>query len=321
MNLAAQRPLVAITGASGFVGRRLAPVLAAAGWQVRMLLRRDPVVSEWRDFSPQIVAGDLRDAVALEQLVDGAAAVIHVAGLIKAARRHEFYAVNHDCAAMLAKVTARVAPAAHFVHLSTIGAREPKLSDYTGSKRAGEDAVREILGSRVTVVRPPAVYGPGDRESLVFFQMASKRFIPLAGLPQARAAMIHVDDLARVLAAIAGDAPRNAVLTASDANLAGYSWEEVFRAAANAVGNTEPKFFHAPAVMLRAIAWAGDLARLAGVASMLSSQKLRELRHVDWSVKPEEWARPPGWAPRYTLQDGFNEAAAWYRKAGWLPLS
>ncbi|HTQ37161.1 MAG TPA: NAD-dependent epimerase/dehydratase family protein [Steroidobacteraceae bacterium] len=312
------RPVVALTGATGFIGRGLAPLLAAAGWRVRLLLRRDPVLPEWRGLDPQIVAGDLGDAVALRQLVTGAAAVVHVAGLIKAARRRQYDAVNHAGSAALAAAVHDVAPAAHFLHVSTIAAREPRLSDYAASKRAGEDAVLRRLGERVTVLRPPAVYGPGDRETLVFFQLAGKGYVPLAGSPQARAAMIHVDDLTALLVALLREAPRGAVLTAADARPAGYSWHEVLRTAALAVGNPRARLFHAPAALLHGVALAGDLARACGTANMLNHQKLRELRHGDWSVSAAEWARPPGWQPRYRLDEGFSQTVAWYRRAGWL---
>jgi 2-alkyl-3-oxoalkanoate reductase len=314
----ATRPLLALTGASGFIGRRLVPLLVADGWRVRLLLRRDPVVPEWRDAGLQIVAGGLGDAVALRQLVEGVDAVVHVAGLIKAARRRQFYAVNHAGSVALADAVLAAAPAAKFLQVSTIAAREPALSDYAGSKRAGEDAVLERLGARATVLRPPAVYGPGDRESLLFFQMGSRHFIPLAGRPEARAAMIHVDDLTALLVAQLREPPRGAVLTAADGRPGGYSWREVFRTAALAVGNPRAKLFQAPAALLHSIAFAGDIARAFGSASMLSHQKLRELRHLDWSVPEAEWARPPGWQPRYPLSDGFGQAVAWYRRAGWL---
>jgi nucleoside-diphosphate-sugar epimerase len=313
-----ERPLVALTGATGFIGQRLVPLLAAQGWQVRLLLRRDPARSQWRGVQPQVVAGDLGDAVALRQLVAGADAVVHVAGLIKAARRRQFHAINHQGSIAVADAVLASAPAARFLHVSTIAAREPSLSDYAGSKRAGEDAVLERLGQRVTVLRPPAVYGPGDRESLVFFQLASKRFVPLAGRPAARAAMIHVDDLTTLLVALLHESPRGAVLSAADARPAGYSWREVFRAAAQAVGNPEARLFHAPAALLHAIAVAGDLGRAAGTPNMLTHQKLRELRHLDWSVSAAELARPAGWEPRFQLQEGFAQAVAWYRRAGWL---
>jgi nucleoside-diphosphate-sugar epimerase len=312
------QPLVALTGATGFVGQRLVPLLAAQGWQVRMLLRRDPVRAEWRGVQPQIVAGALSDSAALRALVDGADAVVHAAGLIKATRRRHYYAVNHAGSAALADAVHEVAPAAHFLHVSTIAAREPQLSHYAGSKRAGEDAVLGKLGSRVTVVRPPAVYGPGDRESLLFFQLARKHFVPLGGVPAARAAMIHVDDLAALIIALLRETPRGAVLTAADARPQGYSWREVFRAAACAVGNPGARLFHAPAALLQVAALVGDVARLAGSPNMLNHQKLRELRHPDWSVSPDELARPAGWEPRYGLVEGFGHAVAWYRRAGWL---
>lgn len=315
----ASAPLVAVTGATGFIGRRLAPALALAGWRVRLLLRRDPVVPEWRMFRPQVVAGDLGDSVALERLVEEAHVVIHLAGLIKAARRSQFFAVNRDGAAALAAITAQVAPTAHFLLVSSLAAREPRLSDYAASKRAGEDAVREIAGTRATVLRPPPVYGPGDRETLVLFQLAQWTWVPLPGPTDARFAMIHVDDLVNLIVALAGNAPHAAVLTAADARPTGYRWDEIFAAAARAVGNARPRLFHAPGALLRTVAVAGDIGRGFGAASMLNSQKLRELRHLDWSVTDDERAQVPGWTPRFSLDAGFADAVAWYRAAGLLP--
>jgi 2-alkyl-3-oxoalkanoate reductase len=313
------RPVVAVTGATGFIGRRLVVALHAAGWQPRLLLRRDPAVSEWRELVPQVVVGDLNDHTALARLVAGAERVVHVAGLIKAARQAQFFDVNHTGAVNLARAVAAHAPQATLLQISTLAAREPQLSDYAASKRAGEDAVRAILSERVTVLRPPAVYGPGDRETLVFFQLAGQGFVPLAGSAQARAAMIHVEDLISLMVALLRQPCTGAVLAAADANATGYTWRQVFETAASAVGNKRARFFHAPLALLRTVAWAGDIARLAGSANMLNSQKLRELRHVDWALAAHEVARPPDWVPRYDLPSGFADAVAWYRKAGWLP--
>lgn len=309
---------VAVTGATGFVGRHLVAALARAGWQVRVLMRRDPVVAEWRGIAPQVIAGDLRDVAALEALVEGVDSVVHVAGLIKAARRRAFFDVNVSGSVALAEAITRRAPAARLLHVSTIAAREPQLSDYAASKRAGEDAVRRILGERATVIRPPAVYGPGDPESLVFFKLARGRRVPLAGPPAARAALIHVADLVSLMAAML-ESPDGGVWSAADARPDGYTWREVLAEAARAVGNPEAAFFQAPSALLRGVALAGDVGRLFGSASMLNSLKLRELRHPDWSVPASQWARPAGWSPRFDLSGGFADAVAWYRGAGWLP--
>lgn len=312
-------PLAAVTGAGGFIGQHLVMALANAGWRTRLLMRREPDQQPWRALHPQVVAGSLGDEAALARLVDGADAVIHVAGLIKAARRQDFFDINRDAAATLARTAKRLAPHAHFVHLSSLAAREPSLSDYAASKCAGEAAVLDVLGPRATVIRPPAVYGPGDRETLRFFQLARKRWVPLLGTRDAVVAMIHVQDLTRLILALTAAQPQGKVLTAADGRPAGYRWHELLGAAARAVGNPAPRFVTAPQSVLGGAALLGDLARACGSASMLSSQKLRELRHLDWGVAPAELARPAGWAAQFDLDRGFADAVAWYRKAGWLP--
>jgi uncharacterized protein YbjT (DUF2867 family) len=80
-------------------------------------MRRDPVVPEWRGVEPQIVAGDLSDSRALAQLVDGVQHVVHVAGLIKAARRRDFFTVNADGAEALARAMTQRAPEARLLHI------------------------------------------------------------------------------------------------------------------------------------------------------------------------------------------------------------
>ena len=316
-------PLAAVTGATGFIGRHLVVALHRAGFRVRLLLRREPDVAEWRELPPpEVVAGALADAAALERLVEGSDVVVHVAGLIKAARRRDFMAINRDGAAAMAEATARVAPAARFVLVSSLAAREPQLSDYAASKRAGEDAVLGRLGERAAVLRPPVVYGPGDRETLVFFQLAARRFVPLLGAPEARAAMIHVADLARLIAAMAKTPAAGgaaAVRAAADDRPQGYTWDELLGAAARAVGNPSPGFVRAPGPLLAGLALVGDLAKAFGSSSMVSSQKLRELRHPDWGVKAAERASAPGWKVEFDLERGFADAVAWYRRAGWLP--
>ncbi|MGI4778691.1 MAG: NAD-dependent epimerase/dehydratase family protein [Janthinobacterium lividum] len=316
----ARKPLAVVTGATGFIGRQAVEALTHAGWRVRLLLRRDPTGSAWRASRPEVVAGSLDDPAALERLVDGADAVVHLAGLIKAARRSEFFAVNCDGTVRLVQAIRRRAPGAHLVLVSSLAAREPLLSDYAASKHAGEAAAFDTLGGRVTVLRPPVVYGPGDRETLRFFQVAGWRRVPLMGAPDSRAALIHVRDVARLIAVFASQSPRGEIWAAADDRPEGYGWAALLGAAAHAVGNPSPRFVQAPQALLRGIALVGDLARLGGAASMLNTQKLRELRHADWAVAPGELARPPGWSAQFDIDSGFADTVAWYRAAGWLPM-
>ncbi len=109
-----------------------------------------------------------------------------------------------------------------------------------------------------------------------------------------------------LLVALLREPPSGAVLSAADARPAGYSWREVLHTAALAVGNPKARLFQMPDALVQAVALAGDIARATGRANMLNHQKLRELRHLDWSVPVDEWARPDGWQPRYPLSDGIR---------------
>lgn len=103
--------------------------LAAAGWHTRLLMRREPDEARWRNLRSQVVVGSLDDPAALERLVDGADAMIHVAGVIKVAQRSEFFRVNRDAAARLTETAQRIAPEAHFLLVSSLVACDPQLSN------------------------------------------------------------------------------------------------------------------------------------------------------------------------------------------------
>ncbi len=310
---------VAVTGATGFVGRQAVAALAAAGWQLRVLVRSEPAHPLWQGLCPEVVLGGLEDHSALQRLVQGADAVLHLAGAIKARDDAGFMRINRDGTQALAEAVLKGAPQAHFLHVSSLAAREPQLSGYSASKRAGEQAALAVLGpERLSIIRPPAIYGPGDRETLAFFQLARQPLVPLLGRASARIAVIHVEDAARALALQLAASPSGKVQSIADARPEGYSWREILTAAAESVGNSSPRFVQPP----RGLLWgagsaAGLLARLTGQAAMFNAGKLRELLHEDWSV-PDDSLLPAA-TPRRTLGEGFRSTAAWYRQAGWLP--
>ena len=312
------RPLAVLTGATGFLGGPLARALQDGGYDLRVLSRPGGPLA-WDGAAPEFAPGRLGEAEAMERLVRGADLVVHAAGLIKAPDRQTYFEVNAEGARTLAAAAARHAPDARFLLVSSITAREPGLSAYGASKAAGEAAVRETLpAGRLTVVRPPAVYGPGDRETLALFKAAAALpVLPLPGGPEARVALIHVADAVAQIVAIAGESPRGAVYTLADARPEGYGWREIMSGTAAAVGR-RPALLRIPSGMVLAAGAAGAvLGRLAGQAPMASLGKARELLHPDWSVRPHElWPTAP--RCRFDLASGFADAVSWYRQAGWL---
>ena len=169
------------------------------------------------------------------------------------------------------------------------------------------------------MVRPPAIYGPGDRETMIFFELASRKWVPVPGKPSARIALIHVEDAARLLVARVFGTPTGRVHAIADARPEGYAWREILAAAAAAVGNTSPTYFSLPTSLVKTIGGgAGAIAKIVGKTGMVSAGKVRELLHEDWAVHAEELLRDADAEPGHGLTEGFAGTAIWYRNAGWL---
>ena len=313
------RPLAALTGGTGFLGRAVAAALDRAGWQVRLLARRYPVHEQLRDVDVELVAGGLEDMAALRHLVRGASLVVHAAGLTKAVDRAHFFAVNEAGSARLAAAMREVAPAARLIALSSLAAREPSLSAYAASKRAGETALLAAgLASPPIILRPTAIYGPWDGELLPFFRAAARGLVPLPGRRPARVTLIHVEDAAAAVAACAGPRAMPGIWEISDARSEGYAWPEVVSALAVALGRPA-RSVGVPGGFLQAAGVASaTAARLRRRAVMLTRGKARELLHPDWSIGAAAGLPPDLWRPSIGLGEGFSATAAWYRRHSWL---
>ncbi|MFT4255120.1 MAG: NAD-dependent epimerase/dehydratase family protein [Caulobacter sp.] len=306
--------VVAVTGATGFLGQHLVRALAEAGYVPRILSRRDPVSPFWRGIEPQVVLGDLGNAQALKRLCDGAGAVIHAAGLIKAASRAGFDKINVTGAVAVAEAARRAG--ARLVAVSSLAAREPELSDYAASKRAGEEAVLAALPSAL-IIRPPAIYGPGDRETLGLFAAAqSSRILPVLS-PASRVAMIHVHDAAAQILDLL-ESGRSGLASICDGRPDGYAWSEIMTAAATAVGAPPPRLLRIPDAVIHAAGTIADLASgISKQPSVFGSGKARELSHADWAFLTDpSLASSPS---RHDVAAGFGDTVRWYRSRRWLP--
>lgn len=295
--------ILALTGASGFVGGHVLREAQLRGWRVRALARaRAPEGVE-------TVSGDLNDAGALAKLVVGSDCVLHVAGAIAARDRASFFAANAEGTANLVAAAER-AGVRRFVHISSLAARQPQLSDYAASKRAGEVAVERLSGA--AILRPPAVYGPGDRGILPLVQQLTRRLAFLPGYPAQRFSLLYAQDLAR-LALDAADESWTGLRDADDGR-GGYGWDDLIATASHAEGKSiRPVFLPRQAVALISRVASGG-ARLIGRAAMLTPGKVAELYHDNWVA--EDPLTPSDATP---FDQGFRQTVAWYRQHGWLP--
>lgn len=299
---------LAITGGTGFVGSHLIDLALASGHQVTALTRRDQPERLGVDW----VRGDLDDRAALQRLVSEADALIHVAGVINAPDAAAFEQGNvTGTLAMVAAATA--AGVRRFVHVSSLAAREPRLSLYGASKARSEELV-EGSGLDWAIVRPPAVYGPGDRETLELFKMAKLGLMLMP--PHGRLSLIHVDDLTRLLLALAGpSAPSNIIIEPDDGRPGGWTHRE-FAAALGTAAGTRPAIVSTPAALLRLAARADRLLR--GRRAKLTPDRAAYFAHPDWAVDPMLGAPAGLWRPEIETAAGLAGTARWYREEGWL---
>ncbi len=300
---------IAVTGGTGFVGQAVLDLMADRGIAARALARKVPENRsevEW-------VQGHLGDAGALRELVSGTDAVIHIAGLTNTSDPAQFEMANvAGTAAMLD--AAREAGTARFVFVSSLSAREPKLSAYGASKAAAE----QLVGASKldwTTVRPPAVYGPRDSDMFELFKCARFGFVPLP--PGGATSMIHVQDLAELLLALVPSFPKLRCQTfePDDGRIGGWSYGEMAGAIGDAVGR---RVFapNLPAPLLRGAAGLDRLVR--GANAKLTADRVGYMCHPNW-VARSDWSVPADvWTPAIPTREGLKSTAEWYRRHGWF---
>lgn len=303
---------IALTGATGFVGRAVVSALMAKSWKVSALVR-DPARAELNSNVRQ-VQGDLQNRAALDDLTRSAEVVIHIAGVIGALSRNDFFVANGQGSLTVAEAAARNG-VARFVHISSLAAREPELSMYGASKRAGEVAVEKFKSQMsVIILRPPAVYGPGDRGTLPLLRSLTQSIAVIPGTSTSRFSLIYVDDLARVIVE-AAEATRTGTVELDDGQRQGYGWKDLAQIASATEQKSIKPIFLPKSVAMAVGVGVEAIAKLRGKLPFVSPDKIQQLYFSDWVARGEGWPlkEPVGFA------QGFKSTVDWYRKAQWLP--
>jgi len=325
--------MVAVTGASGFVGSHLVDRLLAGGARVRCLVRASSRL-RWHDPARVDVARvDFEDEGSLSAAVDGCATLFHVAGATRAGSADAYLHANEDITRRLVRACRRSGAAGErFVLVSSLAAAGPSapgrprteddppapVSPYGRSKLAAEAALCEEDALSWTVVRPPAVYGPRDEDFLKLIRMARAGWVVRVGGPPQPISVIHVLDLVEAIVRAAREsAAAGRVYFAAHARVTDF--DEIARIAARSLGRERVRWVAVPRALVGTVGRLTGVANaLAGRANPLPADRLRDVLAPAWCCSPSRIEAEVGWTARVDLEEGLADTVAWYRAEGWL---
>ena len=297
---------ILLTGATGFIGRRIQEKLLSEGWHLRVLARSASARAGNLNPRAELIDGTLNDANVLARGVAGTTAVINCAGTVRGGDYAAFEPANVAGVRSLCEALSSLSAPPALLHLSSLAASKPELSDYARSKKAGERVLEDFPDLNWAVIRPPAVYGPGDTEMRGALGWARRGIVPVAGGNRAqRLSMLHVDDLVRAVLAWlkVPSAHRHHVYAIDDGKADGYDWNEF----AAAICRRKPMFIGLPTGLLLKVGGMNEFfARLTSRSVMLSRGKVRELVYPRWVADNTAFSQASGWRPRIPLAEGVK---------------
>ena len=318
-----------VTGATGFIGSHLVELLVEHGWRVRCLVRPSSIVKWLPIDDVTLINGDIaRLDENLERAAKNVSAVFHLAGLTSAVDDSKYNAVNVEGTRNVVEVTRRGSPDAQFLYASSLAAAGPAqgrrpiyetdppepVSPYGNSKLTAERIVEES-GLRHIIVRPPAVYGPRDKDILAAFRMAA-RGIALRIAPESQLlSMVHVEDLVRGMAQAIGREGRGTYYM-TDGMI--HTWGSIMESISRALG-TKPRVLSIPYGIADFVSRTERLrAALMGSKPLITPGRIVELALAKWTCDDTFARLDIGYESLVSLPEGIRRTADWYRQAGWL---
>lgn len=301
--------LVALTGATGFVGKRLQSRLLDAGFRVRALVR--PGSPRAAQLLPgcETIALQLDDAAALRDALADVSALVYCAGSVRGRSADDFRAANVHGVQHVAEALRSHKKAPPLLLVSSLAASRPHVSDYALSKHEGEMVLHSRLELPWTIMRPPALYGPGDQEMLPLLRWLRRGVAPVTGPLDQRLSLLHVDDFADAVHSwlLASTRCRHQTYALDDGTPGGYDWPAMGRA----VAGRPVRLLPIPGSVLRSASAINGLLSLAlGYAPMLTAGKVRELQQADWLGDNRAFHAATGWQPKIDLAAGAQRLFA-----------
>lgn len=319
---------VLVTGATGFIGSNLVKELVKRDYEVTCLTRKTSNLRCLEDLDVSIVHGDCTDKDSLKRLSADFSYVFHLAGLTKAKKEEDFFLTNgRGTENLLNVLSARTKALQRFLYMSSLAAVGPSrdampldetatprpVSLYGKSKLEGERVTFNYKDQMpISIIRPPAVYGPWDRDFFLFFKMVKRGFYPYWG--KCYYSLLYVDDLVHgLITAAESNEAAGKIYFLSDGRI--YSNDDIVYEIMQAM-DTKAVRLRVPAPVMNLFAKISE--RLAHGATIINSDKLREIKHSHWTCNSKKVENDLGFIPKVTLKEGIKWTADWYKIHKWL---
>jgi len=320
---------VLITGATGFIGSHTAELLLKQDYRVFGIIRDSSRAKALPDGVESVVC-PLFEPDSIIDLLKNADYFVHIAGLTKALNRKDFYNVNAESTKIwLKSLSIHSTHLKKFVLISSQAATRPSsepidetveptpLTDYGKSKILAEKYAKNFMDKiPITIIRPPAVFGPRDKDIFFYFKLASKGILPLVGDPDRKFSAIYVEDLASaILLAMVNPKSAGEIFFVTDGEI--HTWREFAEQVGSAIDRKKIKI-HLPGISLWVAAFFDEIfSFILRKPALLSFQKIPELLSP-WVADSSKIENMLGFKPKYDLKAAVAKTTKWYRDNGWI---
>ncbi len=323
---------LALTGVTGFVGSNLVPVLLENGFELKALVRKTSRIDRLKRYDGlRFTVVDFLDKSSLKGVFDDVDGVIHIAGTVAGLTSNDYIAGNYLVTKNLVDEFLRVKHGGQFVYVSSQAAagpskvgrprkesdREAPVSIYGKSKLYAEKYIRahekEI---NYTILRPPAIYGPGDKAFLFYLNTVKQHYFPHIGNLQ-ELSIVHVDDVIQALRLFIGNPEvSRKIFFLSDGEI--YHILELVNELKKAMNVEDVRILHIPAWIAMIYAFFNEkIAQMKRKPSMVNRDKIKELSQEAWTVDIS-LIKSVGFKPEWNFQNGIEQTVRWYREKGWI---